>query len=261
MNINWNYFYFRYGFNSEGHDVVFERLKKTREESKNRVTLGINLGRNKHSPDAYNDYIQGIKKFSSLADYLVINISSPNTPGLRSMQNKTTLQVLLTEVRKARSSLPSEEQRPILVKIAPDLADEDVLEIVTVVTQKEFAVDGVIVSNTTIDRPSTLKSINAGQLGGLSGAPLNQRTTQLIAKVYKWSEGKIPIIGVGGIFSGQDAYEKILAGASAVQLYTSFIFHGPPVVKRIKQELNQLLKENGFKSVEEAVGKGNDRFL
>ncbi|XP_065082345.1 dihydroorotate dehydrogenase (quinone), mitochondrial [Ochlerotatus camptorhynchus] len=251
----------RYGFNSEGHDVVFERLKKTREESKNRVTLGINLGRNKHSPDAYNDYIQGIKKFSSLADYLVINISSPNTPGLRSMQNKTTLQVLLTEVRKARSSLPSEEQRPILVKIAPDLADEDVLEIVTVVTQKEFAVDGVIVSNTTIDRPSTLKSINAGQLGGLSGAPLNQRTTQLIAKVYKWSEGKIPIIGVGGIFSGQDAYEKILAGASAVQLYTSFIFHGPPVVKRIKQELNQLLKENGFKSVEEAVGKGNDRFL
>ncbi|KXJ81955.1 hypothetical protein RP20_CCG016614 [Aedes albopictus] len=251
----------RYGFNSEGHEVVYERLKKMREESQNRITLGVNLGRNKHSPDAYKDYIEGIKKFSCLADYLVINISSPNTPGLRAMQNKTTLQVLLSEVLKARSSLPPEEQRPILVKFAPDLADEDVQEIVTVVTQKEFAIDGVIVSNTTINRPSSLKSINAGQIGGLSGVPLRQRTTQLIAKVYKWTDGKIPIIGVGGIFSGQDAYDKILAGASAVQLYTAFIFHGPPVVTRVKQELDQLLRENGYKSVEEAVGKGYEKFL
>nr|XP_019548182.2 dihydroorotate dehydrogenase (quinone), mitochondrial [Aedes albopictus] len=251
----------RYGFNSEGHEVVYERLKKMREESQNRITLGVNLGRNKHSPDAYKDYIEGIKKFSCLADYLVINISSPNTPGLRAMQNKTTLQVLLSEVLKARSSLPPEEQRPILVKFAPDLADEDVQEIVTVVTQKEFAIDGVIVSNTTINRPSSLKSINAGQIGGLSGVPLRQRTTQLIAKVYKWTDGKIPIIGVGGIFSGQDAYDKILAGASAVQLYTAFIFHGPPVVTRVKQELEQLLRENGYKSVEEAVGKGYEKFL
>lgn len=251
----------RYGFNSEGHEVVYERLKKMREESQNRITLGVNLGRNKHSPDAYKDYIEGIKKFSCLADYLVINISSPNTPGLRAMQNKTTLQVLLSEVLKARSSLPPEEQRPILVKFAPDLADEDVQEIVTVVTQKEFAIDGVIVSNTTINRPSSLKSINAGQIGGLSGVPLRQRTTQLIAKVYKWTDGKIPIIGVGGIFSGQDAYDKILAGASAVQLYTAFIFHGPPVVTRVKQELDQILRENGYKSVEEAVGKGYEKFL
>lgn len=252
---------FRYGFNSDGHDVVYERLKKMREENPNRVMLGVNLGRNKHSPDAYNDYIQGIKKFSCLADYLVINISSPNTPGLRAMQNKTTLQVLLSEVLKARSALPPEEQRPILVKFAPDLADEDVQEIVTVVMQKEFAVDGVIVSNTTIDRPASLKSINAGQIGGLSGAPLCQRSTQLIAKVYKWTEGKIPIIGVGGIFSGQDAYDKIQAGASVVQLYTAFIFHGPPVVTRVKQELDAILRKNGYKSVEEAVGKGYEKFL
>ncbi|EAT42442.1 AAEL006033-PA [Aedes aegypti] len=251
----------RYGFNSDGHDVVYERLKKMREENPNRVMLGVNLGRNKHSPDAYNDYIQGIKKFSCLADYLVINISSPNTPGLRAMQNKTTLQVLLSEVLKARSALPPEEQRPILVKFAPDLADEDVQEIVTVVMQKEFAVDGVIVSNTTIDRPASLKSINAGQIGGLSGAPLCQRSTQLIAKVYKWTEGKIPIIGVGGIFSGQDAYDKIQAGASVVQLYTAFIFHGPPVVTRVKQELDAILRKNGYKSVEEAVGKGYEKFL
>ncbi|XP_055639415.1 dihydroorotate dehydrogenase (quinone), mitochondrial [Toxorhynchites rutilus septentrionalis] len=251
----------RYGFNSEGHDVVYERLRKTREENGTKVTLGINLGKNKHSEDAVDDYVKGIKKFSCLADYLVINISSPNTPGLRTMQNKSTLQILLSEVIKARNSLPRSEQRPILVKLAPDLSDGDVQEIIGVVKFKDCAIDGLIISNTTIDRPSSLKSYNAGQLGGLSGAPLNSKSTQLIAKVYKWTEGKIPIIGVGGISNGQDAYEKILAGASAVQLYTAFIYHGPPIVTKVKRELAQILEENGYQSIQQAVGKGVDQFL
>ncbi|XP_053696936.1 dihydroorotate dehydrogenase (quinone), mitochondrial-like [Sabethes cyaneus] len=251
----------RYGFNSEGHKVVYERLKEARQKCGEDVALGINLGKNKLSKDAIRDYVKGVKRFSGLADYLVINISSPNTPGLRTMQNKSTLFVLLSEVLKVRSSLPLAEQRPIMVKLAPDLSDEDIQEIVTVVCSKACAVDGLIVSNTTIERPSSLKSINAGQLGGLSGQPLFQRSTQLVAKVYKWTEGKIPIIGVGGIFSGRDAYNKILAGASAVQLYTAFIYHGPPIVIRVKQELEELLKADGYDSVQQAVGKGVDQIL
>ncbi|XP_055544246.1 dihydroorotate dehydrogenase (quinone), mitochondrial [Wyeomyia smithii] len=251
----------RYGFNSDGHKVVYERLKEARKACGEDVVLGINLGKNKLSKDAIRDYVKGVKRFSSLADYLVINISSPNTPGLRTMQNKSTLHILLSEVLKARSSLPKSDQRPIMVKLAPDLSDEDVQEVIGVVSSKECAVDGLIVSNTTIERSPSLKSINAGQLGGLSGQPLYQRSTQLVAKVYKWTEGKIPIIGVGGIFSGRDAYNKILAGASAVQLYTAFIYHGPPIVIRVKQELEQLLIADGYDSVQQAVGKGVDQFL
>lgn len=251
----------RYGFNSEGHDVVYERIQKLRKDGDLKVTLGINLGRNKTSQDNIEDYVQGIRKFSALADYLVVNISSPNTPGLRTMQNKSTLQSLLTEIVKARNGLPPSEQRPILVKIAPDLSDGCVQEIIAVIQKKECAIDGLIVSNTTIDRPSDLKSINAGQIGGLSGAPLSTKSTQLVAKVYKWTNGKVPIIGVGGIFSGRDAYDKILAGASAVQLYTALIYHGPPIVTRVKRELEELLRQDGYESVQQAVGKGVERFL
>uniref|UniRef100_A0A182XB88 Dihydroorotate dehydrogenase (quinone), mitochondrial n=1 Tax=Anopheles quadriannulatus TaxID=34691 RepID=A0A182XB88_ANOQN len=253
----------RYGFNSEGHDVVYERLRECREQQPpdQRVALGINLGKNKLSLDAIADYVQGVKRFGTLADYLVINVSSPNTPGLRTMQSKSTLQTLLTEVLKARASLPANEQRPILLKLAPDLSEEDLREIVDVVRAKACAVDGLIVSNTTIDRPATLRSVNAGQLGGLSGPPLKHRSTAMIARVYKLTEGKIPIIGVGGIFTGEDAFEKIEAGASAVQLYTSFIFHGPPVVPKIKRELDCLLEANGYASVQDAVGKGVDKYL
>lgn len=251
----------RYGFNSEGHEVVYERIQKLRKDGDLKVTLGINLGRNKTSQDNIEDYVQGIRKFSVLADYLVVNISSPNTPGLRTMQNKSTLQSLLTEIVKARNALPPSEQRPILVKIAPDLSDGCVQEIIAVIQKKECAIDGLIVSNTTIDRPSDLKSINAGQIGGLSGAPLSTKSTQLVAKVYKWTNGKVPIIGVGGIFSGRDAYDKILAGASAVQLYTALIYHGPPIVTRVKRELEELLRQDGYESVQQAVGKGVERFL
>ncbi|XP_035782215.1 dihydroorotate dehydrogenase (quinone), mitochondrial-like [Anopheles albimanus] len=259
----------RYGFNSEGHDVVYERLRETQEQQQrqqagepgNRAVLGINLGKNKLSQNAVQDYVQGIRRFGALADYLVINVSSPNTPGLRTMQSRNTLQTLLTEVLRARDSLPATDRRPVLLKLAPDLSDEDLKEIVDVVQMKACAVDGLIVSNTTIDRPPSLKSVNAGQLGGLSGPPLKQRSTLMIAKVYKLTGGKIPIIGVGGIFTGEDAFEKIEAGASAVQLYTSFIFHGPPVVNKIKRELDRLLEQNGYANVQEAVGKGVDRFI
>uniref|UniRef100_A0AAG5CYY5 Dihydroorotate dehydrogenase (quinone), mitochondrial n=1 Tax=Anopheles atroparvus TaxID=41427 RepID=A0AAG5CYY5_ANOAO len=253
----------RYGFNSEGHDAVYDRLRESREQqgAEKRAALGINLGKNKLSQDAIQDYVQGVKRFGTLADYLVINVSSPNTAGLRAMQSKNTLQTLLTAVLNARSTLPENERRPILLKLAPDLSDEDLKEIVDVIRNKACAVDGLIVSNTTIDRPASLKSNNAGQLGGLSGPPLKHRSTAMIAKVYKLTQGKVPIIGVGGIFTGEDAFEKIEAGASAVQLYTSFIFHGPPVVPKIKRELDSLLAQNGYANVQDAVGKGVDKYL
>ena len=251
----------RYGFNSEGHEVVYNRIKKLRESGKFKGILGINLGKNKHTNNAIEDYVKGIKLFGAVADYLVVNISSPNTPGLRNMQEKNTLQVLLSEIINARSTLPKNEQKPILLKLAPDLSLDDIEEIVEVIQKDECKVDGLIISNTTIDRAPSLKSVNAAQLGGLSGVPLRSKSTKMIATVYNLTEGKVPIIGVGGVFSGEDAYEKILAGASIIQLYTSFIYYGPPIVTRVKKDLAKILQENGYENVRDAIGKGAIKFL
>ncbi|CAH2241735.1 dihydroorotate dehydrogenase (quinone), mitochondrial [Pararge aegeria] len=246
----------RYGFNSEGHDSVLHKVKNLDKALLQNGLLGINLGKNKNSDDAVQDYTLGINKFYEIADYFVINISSPNTPGLRSLQSKEELQKLLTAVNKMLNSLQTVTRPPLLLKLAPDLSLEEIKDIVTVITKKETKVDGLIIANTTIDRSSLKNQVHATETGGLSGRPLANKSTDMIKTVYKLTKGSIPIIGVGGVFSGQDAYDKILAGASAVQIYTALIYLGPPIITKIKTELAELLIRDGYSSVSAAVGKG-----
>ncbi|XP_022108760.1 dihydroorotate dehydrogenase (quinone), mitochondrial-like [Acanthaster planci] len=249
----------RYSFNSDGHAAVLQRLKdradaKAHLPAGKRGIVGINLGKNKTSPDAVNDYVRGVKCFGCLGDYLVINVSSPNTPGLRKMQGREQLGQLIDKVLEARDQLPCSPRPPLLVKIAPDLTQQDKEDIAAVATRKQGKVDGLIVTNTTITRPASLQSPNKTESGGLSGPPLRHMATDTVRDMYRLTNGELPIIGVGGISSGQDAYEKIKAGACLIQLYTALAYEGPPLVKRIKRELDDLLKANGYKTVGEAIG-------
>ncbi|XP_053722642.1 dihydroorotate dehydrogenase (quinone), mitochondrial [Synchiropus splendidus] len=244
----------RYGFNSCGLAEVHQRLKarEAQQLSQEGHPLGINLGKNKLSQDARADYTEGLKVLGPLADYLVINVSSPNTPGLRDLQGKTKLRKLLHTVLEERNALQVEHKPPVLVKIAPDLTTQDKQDIAEVVM--ELGVDGLMVSNTTVTRPETLQDPQRSETGGLSGQPLKELSTQTVREMYRLTKGKVTIVGIGGVASGQDALDKIRAGASLVQLYTSLTYQGPPVVTKIKRELEQLLKEQGFSSVSEAVG-------
>ncbi|XP_015174191.1 PREDICTED: dihydroorotate dehydrogenase (quinone), mitochondrial [Polistes dominula] len=242
----------RYGFNSDGHDKVWERIKKLRDNKDFVGIIGINLGKNKDSESAEQDYINGIKKFADVADYFVINISSPNTPGLRLLQSKEKLENLLIKINETRQTIGSKQ--PLLLKLAPDLSEVDRQDIADIVLRSKSKVDGLILCNTTISRINLINE-NRKESGGLSGAPLTDISTQIISDMYKRTNGKIPIIGVGGVFSGEDAYHKIRAGASLIQLYTSYIYNGPPIVGKIKKELNDILKRDGFSSISEAVGK------
>ncbi|XP_069491603.1 dihydroorotate dehydrogenase (quinone), mitochondrial isoform X2 [Ambystoma mexicanum] len=251
----------RYGFNSHGHTVVEHRLR-ARQGIQARLTqdgmiLGINLGKNKTSPDATADYTEGIKTFGPLADYLVVNVSSPNTPGLRELQGKSELRHLLAEVKKERDALKCEQRPALLVKIAPDLTAQDKQDIASVVS--ELGIDGMVITNTTVSRPASLQNAQKNEIGGLSGEPLRDMATQTVREMYSLTKGKVPIIGVGGVSNGQDALEKIQAGASLVQLYTSLTYQGPPVVSRVKRELEALLKQQGFSSVTEAIGADHRR--
>lgn len=253
----------RYGFNSHGHHAVQTRLEQQfLVRGHPPGILGINLGKNKTSDNAVGDYVKGVQCFSGLGDYLVVNVSSPNTPGLRSLQGREQLANLIDKVLEARDTLPVNMRNPLLVKIAPDLSDDDKEDIAAVVSRNKGGVDGIIVTNTTITRPETLKSINKMEKGGLSGKPLTELSTSTVRDMYKLTNGKVPIIGVGGISTGQDAYDKIKAGASLVQLYTALAYEGPPIVKKIKRELAELLKNDGFNAIGEAVGidhVGKDR--
>ncbi|XP_064641583.1 dihydroorotate dehydrogenase (quinone), mitochondrial-like isoform X2 [Lineus longissimus] len=247
----------RMGFNSDGHEAVYQRLKARADRIQGKGALGVmgvNLGKNKTSPDAVEDYVEGVRKFGELADYLVINVSSPNTPGLRDMQGRKQLEELVTKVVEARNLLKCDPKPPLLVKIAPDLTEKDKTDIAAVVARPKSGVDGLIVSNTTIARPDTLRSKNKVETGGLSGQPLKKMSTQTISDMYRLTQGRLPIIGVGGVGSGDDAYEKIRAGASLVQLYSAMAYEGPPVVQRIKSELGANLTKDGFSSVKGAVG-------
>ncbi|XP_061102114.1 dihydroorotate dehydrogenase (quinone), mitochondrial [Conger conger] len=250
----------RYGFNSCGLAVVQERLK-ARESIQSQLTqagrpMGVNLGKNKLSPDAASDFAQGVRALGPLADYLVVNVSSPNTPGLRDLQGREELRHLLAKVLQERNALKG--RRPaVLVKIAPDLSLQDKRDIADVIT--ELGVDGLIVSNTTVSRSAALMDPHRVETGGLSGRPLRDVSTCTVHEMYSLTEGKVPIVGVGGVSSGQDALDKIRAGASLVQLYTSLTYEGPPIVTRVKRELEQLLKEQGFHSVSEAVGADHRR--
>lgn len=241
----------RFGFNNRGLDYFEDRLKAL---PATRGVFGANVGANKDSDDRTADYVTGIERLYGLSDYFTVNISSPNTPGLRALQSKAALEELVGRVLEARTAKVATGARhiPILVKIAPDLLDADIRDIADIALSS--GIDGLIVSNTTIARPDSLVSKDKGEAGGLSGAPLMAPSTEILKAVYNATEGKVPLVGVGGIASGADAYAKIRAGASLVQLYSALVYDGPGLVTKIKHDLTARLKADGFSSVSDAVG-------
>lgn len=233
----------RMGFDNDGMQVVAERLRK-----RGKGIVGINIGANKDSADRVPDYRTGFQLLAPLADYVTVNISSPNTPGLRGLQNREELHRLLHMLVEARGA----QKKPILLKIAPDL-DEAALDDITAEVLAS-GIDGMIVTNTTIARPETLKSPHAGETGGLSGKPLMEPSTLILRQVRKRVGDKIVLVGVGGVASGEDAYRKIRAGASLVQLYTALVYQGGGLIPRMKRDLLALLARDGFSSLRDAVG-------
>jgi dihydroorotate dehydrogenase len=236
----------RLGFNSGGLDAVIARLGRRTH----RGIVGVNLGVNRDSRDAVQDYREGIRRTAPFANYLVVNVSSPNTPGLRDLQARSMLEALLPELVAARDEAAG--TAPLLLKIAPDLTADACIDIAEVASATR--IDGLIISNTTTARPPGLRSRHASEAGGLSGRPLFAASTALLADMYRLTQGKLPLIGVGGVASAADAYAKIRAGASLVQLYTALVFEGPALIGRIKAGLAQLLARDGFRSVCDAVG-------
>ena len=243
----------RFGFNSEGLDPFVSRLGARRAAGKAGI-VGANVGKNKQTEDAAEDYVLGISATCRLADYLVCNISSPNTPGLRALQAKVEMETLIARALAARDeAIPDPAARPpLLVKVAPDLDDAGLADVAEVAL--ETGVDGLIMGNTTLSRPATLKSGHKSETGGLSGKPLFALSTERLAALHRLTRGRIPLVGAGGIASGADAYAKIRAGASLVQLYSSLVFGGPGLVAQIKTDLARRLKADGFRSVADAVG-------
>lgn len=239
----------RMGFNNEGLEAAKARLAARRSSCKPGL-VGANVGANKDSIDPAEDYVTGLVALKGLADYFVVNISSPNTPGLRKLQGRAALDDLLSRIDMVKP-----EGAPLFVKIAPDLTGAERHDIAEIVLSHR--IDGLIVSNTTVGGRDSLKSRFRREAGGLSGKPLFTLSSEVLADMYRLTGGKIPLIGVGGVATGQDAYAKIRAGASLVQLYSALVYHGPGLVNRINRELAALLQADGFASVAEAVGSGN----
>mmetsp|Transcript_34516 Transcript_34516/g.38532 ORF Transcript_34516/g.38532 Transcript_34516/m.38532 type:complete len:463 (+) Transcript_34516:1-1389(+) len=284
----------RYGFNSMGADAVEENLKEfhrfmnpldNREDGttaqwwekaydilwrpkdgQRKGVLGINLGKNKTSNTPLEDYQKLIYQLGPYADYLVVNVSSPNTPGLRDLQNVTSLEELLRGCQEACKKLSVAEKRiqqpdnkeglqpsspPLLVKLSPDLTDLELRNIAGVLMK--LGIDGIILTNTTTARPTSIISSDKNEVGGLSGKPLKDRSTECIRLLYRYTEGKIPIIGVGGIQDGRDAYEKLRAGASLVQVYSGMVYKGPGMVSQIRDEVAKLMLQNGQRNLQKDV--------
>ena len=248
----------RFGFNSEGLAVAEARMARVPREGR-RGLIGANVGKNKDSEAAGPDYAAGVRKLAPYADYLVANVSSPNTPGLRELQRREALLALLAEVETALAETvrAAGTARPaLLIKVAPDLMPVE-REDLAAVLREVSGVDGVIIGNTTVSRPPGLRGPHTAEAGGLSGKPLMALSTEVLADLYRLTGGRIPLIGCGGISSGADAYAKIRAGATLVQLYTALVYEGPALVGRIKRDLAALLRQDGFASVAAAVGSGN----
>lgn len=238
----------RLGFNNAGVEVYCHNLGRARARSNG--IIGANIGKNKDAVDAVSEYTQLLLRVAPLADYVTINISSPNTPGLRGLQEKDALAPLLAALVAARATLA--KRIPILLKIAPDMDDAQA----EAVAQQalEYGIDGLIISNTTIHRADHLKSPHAAQAGGLSGAPLFTRSTELLKTLYRITQGHLTLVGVGGVGSAEQAYAKIRAGATLVQLYTSMVYQGPGVVEAITHQLPDLLARDGFTHIHQAIG-------
>ena len=234
----------RFGFNSHGHEAALPRLQRRR---RTRGIVGVNLGANKDSPDRIADYADGVRRMAPVADYLAVNISSPNTPGLRQLQDEGALRELLAAVREARPL----GGPPIFLKVAPDLGEGEPKQIVRAAI--DHGIDGLIVSNTTVSRPA-LRSAHAGETGGLSGAPLKALALDALRRFRAETGGGLPLIGVGGIGSADDAWDRIRAGASLVQLYSALVYEGPGLARRIAHGLTERLDRAGLANIAEAVG-------
>ena len=247
----------RAGFNNAGAAAFVQRVRHHRPD----CVLGISIGKSKITPieEATADYLASFELIYELADYVAINVSSPNTPQLRELQQSDQLASLLVALQTRNRELQKTHNRPapvpLLVKLSPDLERRDLEAIVEVVEGRE--IDGIIATNTTISRDNLRTDrarVDACGAGGLSGKPLTNRATQMIAELYELTRGRIPLIGVGGIFTAEDAWEKICAGASLVQLYTGFIYKGPGIVRQINEGLVEIMRREGFATIEEAVG-------
>jgi len=233
----------RMGFNNQGQAAALERLTGRHGNG----IVGVNIGANKDSADRIEDYAAGVRAMAPVASYLTINISSPNTPGLRQLQDEGALSALLSAVQDARPA----DGPPVFLKVAPDLGESEADQIVRIVA--DHGIDAIIVANTTVSRPP-LRSRFAGEQGGLSGAPLKPLALAALRNFRAASGGRIPLIGVGGIASADDAWDRIRAGASLVQLYSAMVYEGPGIVRRITRGLVERLKREGFANIAEAVG-------
>ncbi len=236
----------RLGFNNLGAKDIWSRIKKNPQNG----LLGINIGPNKDTKDRLEDYLIGLKTFHELADYLTINISSPNTENLRNLHDQTKLEELLRGIKIEKENLNS--KIPIVVKIAPDINEHDIEKISNVLLS--FEIEAIIISNTSDGTREKLKNIQKYQKGGLSGKPIEDKSNLLISKFYNNFKGKIKIIGVGGVDSGKSAYDKFLSGADSIQLYTGMVYKGPNIVNIIKNDLCELLLKDGVKNFKEIVG-------
>jgi dihydroorotate dehydrogenase len=238
----------RMGFNNDGLDQAMDRFRERAWHRGPRGVVGINIGANRDSPDRIADYVVGVERAAPFVDYITVNISSPNTPGLRALQSKAELDELLGRVMAARGH----RRTPIFLKVAPDVTDADIGDIAVAVVAA--GVDALVVSNTTIERPATLRSRHACESGGLSGRPLMAKSTAVLRAFRQATVGAVPLVGVGGIASADDAYAKIRAGASLVQLYTALVYQGPGLVADIKAGLAERLRADGLDRIERAVG-------
>lgn len=245
----------RLGFNNKGLDVAAKNFAAPRRAG----IVGANLGANKDSTDRIADYVTGLKRLAPLSDYVTVNISSPNTPGLRALQGKGELEDLLGRLMGTRDELVASGSGPVplLLKIAPDLTDEDKEDIAVVA--KTSGLDGLIISNTTITRPEHLKNSYKSEMGGLSGAPLKPLSLQLLKEMFVATNGDIPLVGVGGIANARDAYDRILAGASLVQFYSAMVYEGPFLAMKMADGLAALLNADGYTNVADAVGADHRR--
>ena len=241
------------GFNNKGVIFAEKKLKKLKLNALSKGIVGINIGKNKNTENLIDDYIICLEKLGPHAHYVTVNISSPNTPGLRDLQKRGHIEKLVKAIQNIKQNTNSLQGTPIFFKIAPDLDEEQIRDIALMSLANN--VDGLIISNTTLERPSTLRSSNKKEIGGLSGNPLFLPSTLMLKKMYSLTNGQIPLIGVGGVSNGLECYEKIKSGANLVQLYTALTFKGPKIINKILLELITLLKTDGYKNIKEAVGK------
>jgi len=243
------------GFNNNGSEKILKNLHSFYDGNYSSGVIGINIGKNKSTQNDIDDFLYCIEKLGSFGNYITINISSPNTPGLRDLQLRGRIETLVKKIQSKQNEIKQLNNKPIFIKISPDLEDEQLRDIALMSLANN--VNGLIISNSTLKRPKTLISMYKSEVGGLSGKPIFLDSTLILKKMYSLTNGQIPLIGVGGISNGYECYEKIKAGASLVQLYTALVYQGPKIIDSILKELNSLVLTDGFKNISEVIGKSS----